>query len=104
MIYELLAEGRDNARTGGELAALCGCNIRAVTAQIERERRDGHPICAASGPNPGYFLPADDTELTTYCELLKGRAVELFKTRQALIKILKQRGEALAHEQTNGDQ
>lgn len=103
MIHELLAEGRDNARTGGELAAICECNIRAITAQIERERREGWPICAATGEAPGYFLPADDEELRAYCARLKGRAIELFKTRQALMDILKRRGEALAHEQDNGD-
>ena len=40
MIYELLAEGRENARTGRQLADICGCDIRAITAQIERERRE----------------------------------------------------------------
>ena len=40
------------------------------------------------GENPGYYLAADDAELSDYCDRLKGRAVELFKTRQALIKIL----------------
>ncbi len=90
MIYELLAHGRENARTGRELATLCDCDIRQITAHIERERRAGYPICAAMGENPGYFLPADEKELEEYCELLKGRAIELFKTRQALIQALKQ--------------
>lgn len=98
MIYELLAEGRENARTGAYLAEICNCDIRAITAQIEKERRDGHPICAATGERPGYYLPATDAELTAYCDRLKGRAIELFKTRQALIKVLKKRQEAL----TNG--
>ena len=90
MIYELLAHGKENARTGRELAILCDCDIRHITAQIERERRAGHPICAATGDKPGYFLPAAEQELEDYCDLLKGRAIELFKTRQALIKVLKQ--------------
>ena len=104
MIYELLAEGRENARTGRYLADVLGCDLRAITAQIERERREGHPICAASGEVPGYYLPADDAELSAYCDRLKGRAVELFKTRQALIRVLQQRGEALEHEQANRSQ
>lgn len=90
MIYELLAHGRENARTGRELAALLGCNIREVTEQVERERRQGHPICAASGDTPGYYLAADADELDRYCARLKGRAVELFKTRQALIRVLRE--------------
>lgn len=99
MIYELLAEGRENARTGRQLADICGCDIRAITAQIERERREGRPICATTGDRPGYYLPADDEELEAYCDRLKGRAIELFKTRQALIQVLRKRREALEHEQ-----
>ena len=95
MIHEILPAGRGNALTGRELATMFNCDIRAITMQIERERRDGHPICAASGENPGYFLPADDEELEAYCRRLKGRAIELFKTRQALIRVLRQRQEAL---------
>lgn len=90
MIHELLTEGRENARTGRELARHFNCDIRHISAAVERERREGHPICAASGENPGYYLPADAAELENYCKRLKGRAVELFKTRQALIKVLQQ--------------
>lgn len=90
MIHELLAEGRENARTGRELADFFKCNIRDITEQVERERREGQPICAATGENPGYYLAADADELETYCNRLKGRAIELFKTRQALINTLRQ--------------
>lgn len=90
MIHELLAEGRENARTGRELAQFFDCNIRDITEQVERERREGQPICAATGENPGYYLATDADELETYCNRLKGRAIELFKTRQALINTLRQ--------------
>ena len=90
MIYELLGQGRENARTGRELAQVLGCNLRDITEQIEKERRAGFPICAATGEVPGYYLAADVEELETYCERLKGRAIELFKTRQALVRALKQ--------------
>ena len=90
MIHELLAEGRENARTGRELATLLNCTAREITAQIERERREGHAMCADYGKKPGYYLAADEQELQTYCEQLKGRAVEIFKTRQALIRVLEQ--------------
>ena len=89
MIHELLAEGRENARTGRELATILGCDIRAVTLQIEQERRDGQPICAATGENPGYYLAATPEELGRYCDRLKGRAIEVFKTRKALIDVLR---------------
>lgn len=88
MVYEHLGKGKANAITGRELSRLLGCGIRKVTFEVERERREGRPICAASGENPGYYLPADDAELEEYCNQLKGRAIELFKTRQALIRVL----------------
>lgn len=88
MIHEYLNRGKDNPVTGRELARIFNCDIRRITIEVERERREGHPICAASGENPGYYLPADEYELAEYCNRLKGRAIELFKTRQALIRVL----------------
>ena len=99
LIHELLSEGRANARTGGELAQHFHCGVREITAQIEKERREGLPICAATGENPGYYLAEDADELQSYCERLQARAIELIKTRQALIDTLRRiqgRKEALA--------
>ena len=90
MIFELLSVGRENPRTGRELADVLWCDIREVTEQIERERRQGQPICAASGENPGYYLARNADELQHYCDRLHGRAAELYKTRSALLKVLKQ--------------
>lgn len=90
MIHEMLAEGRENAITGRALADALQCDIRSVTIQIEQERRQGHPICAATGNAPGYYLARDADELQCYCDIIEGRATELFKTRQALIKVLRQ--------------
>lgn len=88
MIAELLGVGKENARTGKELAAVLGCDIRDVTAAIERERREGQPICAATGDNPGYFIAADAEELKEYCDNIHHRAAELYKTRRALLNVL----------------
>lgn len=90
MISDYLAEGRENARTGKELAAFFKCDIRDITQQIEKERRQGIPICATSTGTPGYYIAADPDELQHYCNRLQHRAIELFKTRQALIRVLKQ--------------
>lgn len=89
MIYELLAEGRENARTGRELAAHFNCSMRDITEQIERERRAGQPICAATCEPYGYYLAANAEELDDYCRQLWKRAGEIHKTRRALIKVLK---------------
>lgn len=86
----MLTEGEKNALTAKELTTIMGCDIRDITAAVERERRQGQPICAASGKNPGYYLAANANELQNYCNRLHHRAAELYKTRQALLKILKQ--------------
>lgn len=90
MIHEVLNTGHKNAITGQELSDFFMCDIREITEQIARERREGAPICAATNGKPGYYLPETRKELETYCERLKGRGIEIFKTRQALIRVLKQ--------------
>lgn len=90
MIHEVLNTGHKNAITGRELAGFFKCDIRDITERIEQERREGVPICAATSGKPGYYLPETREELEKYCERLKGRAIEVFKTRQALIRVLKQ--------------
>ena len=91
MIHELLHTGAENPTTGKELAELLSCDIRDVVGQIERERRQGHPICANNnGRNAGYFMAADRDELDTYCRRLHKRAGELHKTRRFLLKALEQ--------------
>lgn len=94
MVHELLEAGRANTKTGRELAKSLHCSIRDVTEIIERERRDGQPICAATGENPGYYLAADADELEQYCNQMKNRAVQIFVTRQALLKVVNELQEA----------
>ena len=91
MITELLLTGRENALTGRELATILDCNIRVISQQVERERRQGQPICAScDSEHPGYYLAADEDELKHYCDRLYRRGGELFKTRRALIKALQE--------------
>lgn len=89
MIYELLHTDRESTTTGRELANVLKVDIRQVTEQIERERRSGQPICALQGQNAGYYLTDNPQELAEYCERLKKRSLELFKTRKALLQTLK---------------
>ena len=88
MIYEMLAEGAENARTGKEICKLLDITPRDLTAAIERERRQGQPICASTGSTPGYFLAANQDEMQRYCRSLLHRAGEIHKTRRACIKTL----------------
>lgn len=88
MIHEVLHPGRENAQTGRELSTLLRLPIRELTQLIEAERRQGYPICASTGINPGYFLAADQDEMQAYCNSLLRRAGEIHKTRRACLKTL----------------
>ncbi len=85
MVYEMLSEGAENARTGRELCKILNFTPRELTQAIERERRAGKPICAATGRKPGYFLAANQEEMQRYCRSLLRRAGEIHKTRQACL-------------------
>jgi hypothetical protein len=90
MVSELLLTGAKNAQTGRELCKLLNINARDLTERIERERRDGQPICASVGNNPGYYLAADQTEMQNYCNSLFHRAGEIHKTRKACLALMDQ--------------
>ncbi len=87
MIEKYLQAGELNALTGQELCKIIKCDIRTLTAWIEKDRRAGIPICAKTvGAKPGYFMPEYKEDIDEYAKSLKNRAIELFKTRQALIE------------------
>lgn len=86
-ISELLFTGKDNPRSARYLAQLLNCDRRDISLSIERERRQGAPICASSDPaNPGYYLAETAEELQEYCDRLNNRAGEICKTRGELLK------------------
>lgn len=87
MIQEYLFIGRENARTARDIAGQLNMTARTVAEQIEKERRQGVPICATCDPErPGYYLAADEKDLQQYCDKLRKRAGEIFKTRRALLQ------------------
>ena len=90
MVYELLSEGAENAKTGRDICKQLNINIRDLTATIEQERRAGYPICASTGANPGYFLAANKGEMLEYCAALNHRAEEIHRTRRACIDTIEQ--------------
>lgn len=84
-ISAVLCMGADNAMTGEVLASLFDCNQREVSQAIERERRDGVPICASCDPAcPGYFLASDPGELALYLASLDRRLRNIAVTRRHL--------------------
>ncbi len=87
MITDHLLKGAENARTGKELASILNCEIRDITIMINRARHDGAPICAMTrGDHPGYYIAEYKEDVKEFTDSLKGRAIEIFKTRQALLK------------------
>ena len=87
MIADHLLTGKENARTGKDLARALNCDIRDISAGVERERRQGQPIIASCDPEqPGYYLAETAEELQQYCNRLHHRAGEIHKTRSALLK------------------
>ena len=84
----MLMEGAGNAKTGKEICKVLSITPRELTAIVEKERREGKPICANSGKMPGYFIAATQDEMQRYCNSLKHRANEIQKTRRACIKTI----------------
>lgn len=98
MIYELLSEGAENAITAKDLCRLLNCHPRDISLLVERERREGHPICASCGEVSGYYLAGDRETMQEYCDRLHHRAAEIYKTRRACLDAaatLPDRGEAV---------
>lgn len=83
MIHELL-RNEENPLTGNQLATITGMKKREVEMIIQKERREGFPICATSR---GYYIAETPEELERFCAKLKRQAIEIFKTRQAMIKL-----------------
>lgn len=84
-VAEYLGIGRDNARTARELCTALGIRRRDLTKQIERERREGVPICASCDANyPGYYMAGNEGELADYVRSLDRRIKEVKRTRDAL--------------------
>ncbi len=84
MVKELLNSGKENAIRSRDLCAqLGGIEQRVLTAAVERERRDGAPICASYGPRPGFYLAESKGDMLEYCRVLEHREKEIAKTRRA---------------------
>lgn len=85
VVATALLAGAENAIEGTVLATTLGFkNRRALSKQIERERRSGQPICAAvAGNNRGYYLARNPNELQRYIRALDRRLREIRRTRDA---------------------
>ena len=83
-IYPLLREGKANAIPAAAIRELTGLSQRELSKMIEQERKAGHPICSTTDYTaPGYFMPANQTELMLFCKSLNDRADAIRKTAEA---------------------
>ena len=84
-VADVLLFGAENAIDGATLAATLGYKSRRdLSKQIERERRNGQPICAAvAGDRRGYYLAATPDEFSSYIRSLDRRIREVRRTRDA---------------------
>jgi hypothetical protein len=85
-VIAYLGRGKANALTATELAQMMGLrDPRIVTRQIELARKTGSAICASNGGDQmGYFLAADERELSAYLRSLDRRLKHTHATRRAL--------------------
>ena len=73
----LLHYGRENARTGKEIAKVLGFNNdRLVRHAIRELIAEGVPIASSVTPPPGYFIANSLDEAIEYMRNLKSRLVE----------------------------
>lgn len=84
-VADILPVGAEHAISAKTLAAALGLkDIRAVSRLVERERRNGIPICAATGgEGRGYYLPSSPEELEVYLRRLDRRISHVRRTWSA---------------------
>lgn len=90
IIADFLAVGEENAQTGRELCDLLQIDKRVLQATIERERRNGTPICATCSTDrkAGYFLAGNKREMQDYCHSLQRRKNSIQRTLNACRKTI----------------
>ena len=90
-VSSTLQHGKGNAMPGKVLVDILKLkNLRELTLIIERERRQGSPICASVDiGNSGYYLAGSANEMKAYIKSLNRRIVNTTRTRDSCAKTLK---------------
>ena len=80
-LTKVLPAGKENAVPGRKLVEILGLkDLRDLTQLVERERRDGSPICASTGAEKGYYLADGPEELEGYLQSLNRRVKNINRT------------------------
>ncbi len=99
MIAELLLTGEENPTTAKDLCKMTGFKHRDLTQLIEKERREGQPICAScDSTKPGYYLAKDRQEMKAYCGRLSHRLGEIAATLRGCKRSMEQLAEGGAED------
>jgi len=98
-VLEVLARhvGKANALTMADLtSAVQRCQVtpsrrydesRIVRSVVEQLRREGHAICHHNGRGGGYFMAANENELSDTAGWFRQRAMSAFRQEAALKRI-----------------
>ena len=94
-IFSLLPAGKDNAISTKDLLRLSGfSSVRAMTKEIEAERRNGALILSRCDEQGGYYRPADGAQgvasVREYARQMERRAKSIFYTIKAARKYIKE--------------
>ena len=81
-VADLLGHGQSAAVPLRLLVSITGLEARAIRRRIEMERRQGIQIL--SDNKSGYFLPAEEREVTACVGSLRRRAGEILRTARAI--------------------
>ena len=80
-LFKILPSGKENGVAGWKLVEILGLkDLRDLTQLVERERRDGSPICASTGAEKGYYLADGPEELEDYLRSLNRRVKNINRT------------------------
>ena len=80
-LFKILPSGKENAVPGWKLVEILGLkDLRDLTQLVERERRDGSPICASTGAEKGYYLADGPEELEDHLQSLNRRVKNINRT------------------------
>ena len=80
-LFKILPSGKENAVPGWKLVEILGLkDLRDLTQLVERERRDGSPICASTGAEKGYYSADGPEELEDYLQSLNRRVKNINRT------------------------
>lgn len=89
MIYEMLSEGENNAKTAKDLATCLGLEIREVMQAVRSERLRDKAICSTC---KGFFKPARTEDLKATVFRLQKQAYETNKVADSMQKVLEGQG------------